>query len=126
MSIQFLKLTNGETILADVLGKTDRYVTILNPIEVSIKGVSTAQKASMVGYQWLPLLEDENIIEVSSMHVIALSDASIEVKEFYVDVVDQYLYPEKYEAHEQETLDKYTEMLRQIQSMANTVNKSVH
>ena len=126
MSIQFLKLTNGETILADVLGQTDRYVTILNPIEVSIKGVSTAQKASMVGYQWLPLLDDENIIEVSSMHVIALSDASIEVKEFYVDVVDQYLYPEKYEAHEQETLDKYTEMLRQIQSMANTVNKSVH
>jgi hypothetical protein len=126
MSIQFLKLTNGETILADVLGKTDRYVTILNPIEVSIKGVSTAQKASMIGYQWLPLLDDENIIEVSSMHVIALSDASIEVKEFYVDVVDQYLYPEKYEAHEQETLDKYSEMLRQIQSMANTVNKSVH
>ena len=126
MSIQFLKLTNGETILADVLGQTDRYVTILNPIEVSIKGVSTAQKASMVGYQWLPLLDDENIIEVSSMHVIALSDASIEVKEFYVDVVDQYLYPEKYQAHEQETLDKYTEMLRQIQSMANTVNKSVH
>jgi hypothetical protein len=126
MSIQFLKLTNGETILADVLGKTDRYVTLLNPIEVSIKGVSTAQKASMIGYQWLPLLDDENIIEVSSMHVIALSEASIEVKEFYVDVVDQYLYPEKYEAHEQETLDKYSEMLRQIQSMANTVNKSVH
>jgi hypothetical protein len=126
MSIQFLKLTNGETILADVLGKTERYVTLLNPIEVSIKGVSTAQKASMIGYQWLPLLDDENIIEVSSMHVIALSEASIEVKEFYVDVVDQYLYPEKYEAHEQETLDKYSEMLRQIQSMANTVNKSVH
>ena len=124
--IKFLKLTNGETVLADVLGVTERFVTVLNPIEVSIKGVSTAQKASMVGYQWLPLLEDENIIEVSSMHVIALSDASIEVKEFYVDVVDQYLYPEKYEAHEQETLDKYSEMLRQIQSMANTVNKSVH
>ena len=100
--IQFIKLTNGETIIADVLGATDRTMTVLNPIEVSIKGVSTAHKASMVGYQWLPLLEDENIIDISMLHIVAVSEASIQVKEFYVDVVDQYLYPEKYEEHEQQ------------------------
>ena len=124
--IKFLKLTNGETVLADVLGITERFVTVLNPIEVSIKGVSTVQKASMIGYQWLPLLEDENIIEVSTMHVIALSDASIQVKEFYIDVVDQYLYPEKYEQEEQNVLDKYAEMLKKIQAVANTQPQQVH
>ena len=124
--IQFIKLANGETILADVLGITDRMVTVLNPIEIGIKGVSSAQKASMVGYQWLPLIEDENIIDISVMHVIAISDASIQVKEFYVDVVDQYLYPEKYEEEEQEAIDKYKQMLQQIQTIANTENKVVH
>ena len=124
--IKFLKLTNGETVLADVLGVTERFVTVLNPIEVSIKGVSTAQKASMIGYQWLPLLEDENIIEVSTSHVIALSDASIQVKEFYVDVVDQYLYPEKYEYEEQQEVDKYKQMLEAIKNAANTEMKVVH
>lgn len=124
--IQFIKLANGETILADVLGITDRMVTVLNPIEIGIKGVSSAQKASMVGYQWLPLIEDENIIDISVMHVIAISDASIQVKEFYVDVVDQYLYPEKYEQEEEETIEKYAEMLKQIKAAANTENKVVH
>jgi len=121
--IQFIKLTNGETIIADVLGITEKAVTVLNPIEVSIKGVSSAVKASMVGYQWLPLLEDENIIDINSFHIVAISDASIKVKEFYVDVVDQYLYPEKYE---QEEDNSYAEMLRQIQAAANTELKTVH
>jgi hypothetical protein len=124
--IQFIKLTNGETLIADVLGETDYNVTVLNPIEVSIKGVSSETRASMIGYQWLPLLEDENIIDIKSKHVIAMSDASIEVKEFYVDVVDQYLYPEKYEKQERETIDKYAEMLRQIKAAANTELKTVH
>ena len=124
--IQFIKLTNGETLIADVLGETDYNVTVLNPIEVSIKGVSSASKASMIGYQWLPLLQDENIIDIKSRHVIAISDASIEVKEFYVDVVDQYLYPEKYAEQEQETIDRYTEMLNQIKAAANTTLKTVH
>ena len=121
--IQFIKLTNGETIIADVLGITEKAVTVLNPIEVSIKGVSSAVKASMVGYQWLPLLEDENIIDINSFHIVAISDASIKVKEFYVDVVDQCLYPEKYE---QEEDNSYAEMLRQIQAAANTELKTVH
>jgi hypothetical protein len=124
--IQFIKLTNGETIIADVLGETDYNVTVLNPIEVSIKNVSSSMKASMIGYQWLPLLEDENIIDIKSRHVIAISDASIEVKEFYVDVVDQYLYPEKYAEQEQETIDKYAEMLNQIRAASNTSLKMVH
>jgi hypothetical protein len=124
--IQFIKLANGETLIADVLGETDYNVTVLNPIEVSIKGVSSETRASMIGYQWLPLLEDENIIDIKSKHVIAMSDASIEVKEFYVDVVDQYLYPEKYEEQERETIDKYAEMLRQIKAAANTELKTVH
>jgi hypothetical protein len=124
--IQFIKLANGETLIADVLGETDYNVTVLNPIEVSIKGVSSETRASMIGYQWLPLLEDENIIDIKSKHVIAMSDASIEVKEFYVDVVDQYLYPEKYEQQERETIDKYAEMLKQIKAAANTELKTVH
>ena len=124
--IQFIKLTNGETIIADVLGSTDRTMTVLNPIEVSIKGVSTQHKASMIGYQWLPLLEDENIIDISMLHIVAVSEASIQVKEFYVDVVDQYLYPEKYEETEQQQIDKYAEMLRQLQQAANTEAKMVH
>jgi hypothetical protein len=124
--IQFIKLTNGETLIADVLGETDYNVTVLNPIEVSIKNVSSSMKASMIGYQWLPLLEDENIIDIKLRHVIAISDASIEVKEFYVDVVDQYLYPEKYAEQEQETIDKYAEMLNQIRAASNTSLKMVH
>ena len=124
--IKFIKLSNGETVIADVLGVTEKLLTVLNPIEVSIKGVSTAQKASMVGYQWLPLLDDENIIDISMFHVVALSEASIQVKEFYIDVVDQYLYPEKYAEQEQQEIDKYAEMLRQIQQAANTEAKMVH
>jgi hypothetical protein len=124
--IQFIKLANGETVLADVLGTTEKTLTVLNPIEVSIKGVSTAERASMIGYQWLPLLEDENIIDINTFHIIAVSEASIEVKEFYVDVVDQYLYPERYKEDEEEQIDRYREILEEIKAAANTEAKVVH
>jgi hypothetical protein len=124
--IQFIKLANGETVLADVLGTTEKTLTVLNPIEVSIKGVSTAERASMIGYQWLPLLEDENIIDINTFHIVAVSEASIEVKEFYVDVVDQYLYPERYKEDEEEQIDRYREILEEIKAAANTEAKVVH
>jgi hypothetical protein len=126
MSIQFIKLSNGETIIADVLNMTDKRLTVLNPIEVSIKNVSDESKASMVAYQWLPLIEDENIIEINMFHIVAVSDASIRVKEYYVDVVDQYLYPEKHEQEEQQELDKYRQILKELQNAANTDMKVVH
>ena len=126
MSIQFIKLSNGETIIADVLNMTDKRLTVLNPIEVSIKGVSDDSKASMVAYQWLPLIEDENIIEINMFHIVAVADASIRIKEYYVDVIDQYLYPEKHEEAEQQELDKYRQILKQLQDAANTEMKVVH
>jgi hypothetical protein len=119
--IKFVKLANGETLLTDVIAVNDRTVTVLNPIEVVIKG-NAETVASMIGYQWLPFIEDENIIEVNSLHIVAVTDAPIRVKEFYVDIVDQYLYPEKYEKEK----DKYAEMLKQIKSTANTEVKTVH
>jgi hypothetical protein len=125
--IKFIKLTNGDTLIGDMLGATDRTLTLLNPIEVVIKGVSAESKASMVGYQWLPFIEDENIIELNAFHIIAVSDAPLRVKEFYSGVVDQFLYPEKYDdRQDQKEVEKYKEILEEIKKVANTGVKTVH
>jgi hypothetical protein len=124
MDIRFLKLSNGETILADILGMTETVITVVNPVEISIKGLASNYKASMIGYQWLPLLEDENIIEISWAHVIALQEATLEVKQFYVDVVDQYIYPENYE--EQDRENELEDILNELQGYANSAGHNFH
>jgi len=123
--IKFLKLTNGEMILSEIISEDQYMVVAMNPIEVSMSKTTNMETARMIGHQWLPLLEDENIIEIQTNHVIAMQEASISIKEFYVDVIDQYIHPEKYE--KESIPNSLSEILQNIDSdSANTETTSYH
>lgn len=126
MPAHMIKLTNGETILADVLDTTPEVVTVNNPIEVRLES-ERRTKSMMIALQWLPMLEDENIMYVNRQHIVASTPASSDIQEFYVDAIERILWPEKAEEKERER-EEYVDKLLQIVKAqnANTENAVVH
>lgn len=127
-NVHFIKLSNGETILADIISFDNNSMKVMNPIEISIRSVShkDVSAASMVGHQWLPFVEEENIIDVNMAHIVAISVVSEYVENFYVESVQQYLYPETAEKEQSADEERYKQILEEIKKAANNQTKMVH
>ena len=122
MPVQILKLSNGETIVADVLDATDRVVTVLNPIEIKTE-INSRNVAVLVGHQWLPMFEDENVMYIHQHHIVGMVHASSDVQEYYVDALNKILYPERAEQIQKEQEDYLKKILF---ALSNTSNQSYH
>lgn len=124
MSIQIIKLSNGETIVTEVLKETEEYMMILNPLEIRTEHTGRS-KGSLVALQWLPMFEEENKVAIQKFHVVGLAHASDEIIEYYINAIDNILNPDKlYERakNDDELLDKLTDPV----NYANTNSTMIH
>lgn len=118
MPAHMIKLTNGETILADVLDTTPEVVTVNNPIEVRLES-ERRTKSMMI---------EQRPQYVACLHTLySHLPASSDIQEFYVDAIERILWPEKAEEKERER-EEYVDKLLQIVKAqnANTENAVVH
>lgn len=120
MAIELLKLVNGETIMADVIGTRGYNVDVLNPIEIRVEQRSGG-KAVMIGVQWLPLVEDENIVSLDTQHIVATMVINEDMREMYYEVLDYLIRPELYRKKQEEYYEQVKSMLEM--AVANTEGK---
>jgi hypothetical protein len=127
MDILLFKLSSGETIIAELIHDDEEVYMINNALQVRVEAAKSTLASTLLAHQWLPLLQDENILYVNRQHVIATSAPSDEVTEFYIEAIDKILSPPEEvveEVEENDYLEKLAHMLRN--NNANTTNKSVH
>ena len=120
MAIELLKLVNGETIMADVLEFRGFNVDVMNPIEIRVEQRSGG-KAVMIGVQWLPLVEDENIVSLDTQHIVASMAINEDMREMYYEVLDYLIRPELYRKKQEEYYEQVKSMLEM--AVANTEGK---
>ena len=120
MAIELLKLVNGETIMADVIGTRGYNVDVLNPIEIRVEQRSGG-KAVMIGVQWLPLVEDENTVSLDTQHIVATMAINEDMREMYYEVLDYLIRPELYRKKQEEYYEQVKSMLEM--AVANTEGK---
>ena len=123
MPVQVLKLINGETLLTDVLESTDKAITVINPLEIKTESNYNTTRMNMIAYQWMPMMEEENIMYINKQHIVGMSNATADMQEYYVDAIERILYPKRTEEKEREERQKLMEMIREY---ANTESKHYH
>jgi predicted P-loop ATPase/GTPase len=126
MPVQILKLTNGETILCDILDATDKVVTIINPLQIKTEPSSSGTRMNMVAYQWLPMMEEENIMYIHQAHIVGMAHANEDMQEYYVDALEKILFPERSYEKELRERQEFYEKIKQIAKQANTKSETVH
>jgi hypothetical protein len=112
MPVQILKLTNGETVMADVVDVVDKVVTLLNPVELKLEPTpKPSNRINMIAYQWLPMVKGKNLMYISESHIIAISHASNYMVDYYKESVDGIIFPEKVQAQQmKEILEEYEDL----------------
>lgn len=122
MAIQIIKLSNGETIITDVVNATERVLTVINPLEIGRDSIShLSNRMNIIAYAWIPMEEgkDENVMYIHKQHVVGLSNATTEMKEYYNEAVGIIVHGSEV-AREEEEYESYAI------GHANTTTTSFH
>jgi hypothetical protein len=77
-----IKLTNGETIIAEVVNEDDQYISVLEPLALEIAESETG-KPMMVALTWVPLTKKINMVNLKTPHVVAISECDEEISKYY-------------------------------------------
>ena len=77
-----IKLTSGETIIAEVVHEDEDITCILEPLALDI-GESESGRAMMVAMTWIPLTKKVNMVNLNSSHVIAIAEVDEEIDTYY-------------------------------------------
>lgn len=124
MTISIIKLSSGETVMADVLSYDEETLDIetKNPLQITMQEDMKSRKMQMFSSAWIPLFGEDTHIEIRFDHIIAIAEAPKEMKEYYSGSLD--------EMRMKETSDDWSdnenvkpEIVREILRIANT---SIH
>lgn len=77
-----IKLTNGETIIAEIAHEDSTTMTVLEPLALEI-AESESGKPMMVALTWVPLTKKVNMVDIKPHHVVAVSDVDDEIDLYY-------------------------------------------
>lgn len=77
-----IKLTNGETIIAEIVHQDDHTTSVMEPLALEI-AESDSGKPMMVALTWVPLTKKVNMVNLRSSHVVAVSDVDDEMDQYY-------------------------------------------
>lgn len=77
-----IKLTNGETIIAEIMHQDDEIVSVLDPLALEI-AESESGRPMMVALTWIPLTKQVNMVNIKTQHVVALSECDEEISSYY-------------------------------------------
>jgi hypothetical protein len=88
--IHILKLSNGDTIVGDLISEDERCITLNNPLELQIVNNPIAGSGLMSMY-WLPIDTEVFHVDIRQQHVIVLSEASTEIQIFYEHSLSNFI-----------------------------------
>lgn len=97
-----IKLTSGETIIAEIVHEDEKITSVLEPLALEI-GEAETGRPMMVAMTWVPLTKKINMVNLNTNHVIAIADVDEEMNAYY----------EKSLAVLKNDLDKLREILRE-------------
>jgi len=78
-----IKLTNGETIIAEIVHQDETITSVLEPLLLDI-GESESGRPMMVAMTWIPLTKSINMVNLSTSHVIAIADVDEDINAYYI------------------------------------------
>jgi len=78
-----IKLTNGETIIAEIVHQDESTTSILEPLLLEI-GESQNGRPMMVAMTWVPLTKSINMVNLNTNHVVAVAEVDEEINAYYV------------------------------------------
>jgi|TARA_R110000751_G_scaffold104104_2_gene199495 hypothetical protein len=88
--IHILKLSNGDTIVGDLVSEDEKCITLNNPLELQLVNNPMTGSGLMSMY-WLPIETEVFHVDIRQQHVIVLSEASKEIQKFYNNSVSNFL-----------------------------------
>lgn len=80
-----LKLTNGETLICNLIGETDRHVCVEDPLKLEL--TTSDDSYTMVTTYWIPLPDEELRVDIRQEHVVVISDVTQDMQDFYLEAV---------------------------------------
>lgn len=96
MDTSLIKLTNGETVIANVAPSSKDEVILVDPMKVETISRHGRYYSALVF--WIPLGEEPLRIPVKKEHVIAITDVTYEMSKEYVHFLTSLREPEPEES----------------------------
>ena len=124
-----MNLSSGEVIITEVedFDEEDYVFTLKNPVKIVTDTNKTTKTMQLFSYPFVPLLQEDEPVELSGYHIVSVTPANEEVLEYYLDSVDHIYLPEedgKISLSDRDIQNKVrAELSRQIVQLANT---SIH
>lgn len=78
-----IKLTNGETIIAEIAHQDETTTSVLEPLALEI-GEGETGKPMMVAMTWIPLTKKINMVNLNTNHVVAVADTDEDMDAYYI------------------------------------------
>jgi hypothetical protein len=78
-----IKLTNGETIVGEIVHEDETITSVLEPLALEI-GEGETGKPMMVAMTWIPLTKKINMVNLNTNHVVAVADVDEDMDAYYI------------------------------------------
>ena len=88
--IHILKLSNGDTIVGDLISEDEDCITLNNPLELQMVNNPMSGSGLMSMY-WLPIDTEVFHVDIRQQHVIVLSEAPNEIQIFYENSLSNFI-----------------------------------
>jgi hypothetical protein len=129
MFCKILKLTNGDTVIGNIVEETKGYVEVHRPMRIIVAPAKLQPNSySLSMMKWDPLLDYISPVRIFKQTIIAVADASTEVSRVYIELYDQIDQIDDVDLTDEEdedekTVDKETnmsDMSSYLQDSSNT------
>ena len=90
MDIRFVRLNDGEDVIADMLeDKAKNKITLQNPMSLMFKRMSFG-KSAFVLTPWLPVeLLNDNCVQIGKENIVMTIEPKDSVKDYYLSLVEE-------------------------------------
>ena len=123
MAISIIKLSSGETVIADVLSYDDETydLEVNNPLQLTMTEDLQSHKMQMFTSSWIPLFGEDTVVEIIFGHIITVAVATKDMIDYYYSSLEEMRIKE---GRKQELTEEMRgEVMQQILKVANT---SIH
>ena len=77
-----IKLTNGETIVAEIIHEDEVVTSVLEPLLLDVSEDETG-KPILVAMTWVPLTKKVNMVNLKTQHIVAVSECDDDISQYY-------------------------------------------
>ena len=88
--IHILKLSNGDTIVGDLVSEDEECITLNNPLELQMVNNPMTGTGLMSMY-WLPIDTEIFHVDIRQQHVIVFTEAPHEIQNFYKNSISNFI-----------------------------------